>query len=134
MVALTPAQTVATATGAAICLLTIIDDASSDDRARATADLEAVAVDLRSHGLVVDASVRQGDPAAEIILAATKAQADLIAMATHGRGGPARALLGSVADAVVRNAHRSVLLPRRGARGDSREAHAADRDTVRAGS
>jgi nucleotide-binding universal stress UspA family protein len=37
---------------------------------------------------------------------------DLIVMATHGRGGFSRAWLGSVADALVRNVHRPILLVR----------------------
>lgn len=65
-----------------------------------------------------------------IMQTADDVEADLIVMSTHALTGPARALLGSVADTVVRNAHRPVLLPRRGAPGDSTEAHGADRDTV----
>ena len=63
-----------------------------------------------------------------IIKTADEVDADLIVMSTHALTGPARALLGSVADAVVRNAHRAVLLPRRGAPGDATEAHGPDRD------
>ena len=129
--ALTPAQTVATATGAVICLLTAIEsDASGPDHSRATADLEVAARDLRHEGHQVDACVRRGNPAAEIIVAAAELRTDLVVMSTHALTGPARAFLGSVADTVVRNSHRAVLRPRRGAPGDSTEAHGADRDTV----
>lgn len=41
---------------------------------------------------------------------ATKERADFLAMATHGRSGLRRLLLGSVAELVVRNAHVPVLL------------------------
>ncbi len=41
---------------------------------------------------------------------ATEIGADLIAMATHGRGGMARAILGSVADKVMRTSAVPVLL------------------------
>jgi nucleotide-binding universal stress UspA family protein len=51
-----------------------------------------------------------------IMRCADEVKADLIVMSTHGLTGPARALLGSIADAVVRNAHRPVLLRRRGGR------------------
>jgi nucleotide-binding universal stress UspA family protein len=53
-----------------------------------------------------------GDVAGAIQRYAAQARADLIAMATHGRGGLARAWLGSVADAVVREGGLPVLLVR----------------------
>ena len=66
MAALTPARTVARATGAVICLLTAIEsDASGTKFSRATADLEVAAQDLRDEGLQVDACVRRGKPSAE---------------------------------------------------------------------
>jgi nucleotide-binding universal stress UspA family protein len=37
---------------------------------------------------------------------------DLIAIATHGRGGVTRAILGSVADKVIRGSNRPVLVYR----------------------
>ncbi len=51
-------------------------------------------------------------PAAAIVEAATESGADVIAMATHGRGGLGRLLLGSVAESVVRHARVPVLLVR----------------------
>jgi nucleotide-binding universal stress UspA family protein len=51
-------------------------------------------------------------PAAEILDAAQAQSADLIALATHGRSGLARLLLGSVADKVRRGADMPVLLYR----------------------
>ena len=50
-----------------------------------------------------------GDPAAEIVELARGAYADLIVMASHGRTGLRRLLMGSVAEAVVRRAPCSVL-------------------------
>jgi len=50
-----------------------------------------------------------GSPGETIVNAATKHNADLIVMATHGRRGIARALLGSVTEKVVRLAHSPVL-------------------------
>ena len=46
--------------------------------------------------------VRTGLPYEEIVGAAAQERADLIVMGTHGRGGIDRALLGSVADRVIR--------------------------------
>jgi nucleotide-binding universal stress UspA family protein len=53
-----------------------------------------------------------GDVAGAIGRYAAQARADLVAMATHGRGGLSRAWLGSVADAVVRESGLPVLLVR----------------------
>lgn len=41
-----------------------------------------------------------------------QANPDLVVMATHGRGGFSRAWLGSVADSLIRNIHRPILLVR----------------------
>ena len=54
--------------------------------------------------------VRVGEPVDEILAAAHDQAVDLIVMATHGHTGPARWLLGSVADQVVRRSERPVLL------------------------
>ena len=56
-----------------------------------------------------------GDAAAEIVKTATDWPADLIVIGSHGRGRIERALLGSVADAVLRDARCPVLVVRRGA-------------------
>ncbi len=53
-------------------------------------------------------------PARGILELEEELSADLIAIATHGRGGLARALLGSVADKVLRGAKVPVLLTRPG--------------------
>jgi nucleotide-binding universal stress UspA family protein len=48
-----------------------------------------------------------------IVATADRIAADLIVMSTHAHTGPARLLLGSTADALVRSSHRPVLLVRR---------------------
>ena len=58
------------------------------------------------------AEVRIGSPEREIVAAATDLGADLVCIATHGRGGLARVLLGSVAEMVVRHAPCPVLTVR----------------------
>lgn len=50
-----------------------------------------------------------GDPAEQILQLAARERADLIVMSTHGRTGLSRALLGSVAEVVVRRASCPVL-------------------------
>jgi nucleotide-binding universal stress UspA family protein len=59
-----------------------------------------------------EAFLREGDPAAEILAAAEQWDADLIVIGTHGRTGIGHALLGSTAEAVVRQASCPVLTVR----------------------
>jgi len=55
------------------------------------------------------------DPAGAILANAERDDADLIVLGTHARGGLARAVLGSVADRVIRGAHVPVfVMPARG--------------------
>ncbi len=72
--------------------------------------LEKIATDLRKNSVQVDWEVRRGVAAMEIAGCARQHQADLIAISTHGRGGLARLLFGSVADRVLREAGIPVLL------------------------
>ncbi len=58
------------------------------------------------------AFLEQGSPAAEIVRTAQTWAADLIVIGSHGRKGLERALLGSVAEAVVRHATCPVLVVR----------------------
>jgi nucleotide-binding universal stress UspA family protein len=74
---------------------------------------------LSKKGLRIRTRVALGGPPAEEILAAIKAtSADLVAMATHGRSGIGRALLGSVAESVLRASPVPVLMIRTMARGE----------------
>ncbi|HET8578057.1 MAG TPA: universal stress protein [Methylomirabilota bacterium] len=78
----------------------------------ATETLEGWAATARGAGLRVRVVVRTGIPHEEIRTLATDEKADLIVIGTHGRGGINRALLGSVADRVVRQAPCPVLTVR----------------------
>lgn len=60
----------------------------------------------------VEATVRSGRVAETLRKRASETGADLVVMATHGRGALTRAWLGSVADTFVRNAPCPVLLIR----------------------
>jgi nucleotide-binding universal stress UspA family protein len=78
---------------------------------------------LTREGLTVATEVRQGRVAGEIIAAAQPG--DVIVMASHGRGGLSRWLLGSIAENVVRHATVPVLLVHAGAEpAPSEAAHA----------
>jgi nucleotide-binding universal stress UspA family protein len=81
-------------------------------REAARAYLESIAEGLRAQGAQVRTVVVVGAPALGILDYVSDHRADLIALETHGRGGLARLLLGSVADKVVRGAHTPVLLHR----------------------
>ena len=70
----------------------------------ATEALEARGAKIREHGLATRWLLRTGVPHEEIARVATEERADYIVMGTQGRGGLERALLGSVADRVVRTA------------------------------
>jgi nucleotide-binding universal stress UspA family protein/predicted transcriptional regulator len=87
-------------------------DVEATERAAAAADvyLDEVRQRLRAGQVDVQTAVRRGQPAAEILAAARETEASLIVLSTHGRTGPRRWLLGSVADAVVRGADTPVLL------------------------
>lgn len=60
-------------------------------------------------GVPIRTLVRQGEPFALVNKVAEEIGADLIIMGTHGRTGIPRALIGSVAEKVVRTAHVPVL-------------------------
>jgi nucleotide-binding universal stress UspA family protein len=59
-----------------------------------------------------ESSVTTGDPYREILEFVKRSSIDLIVMGTHGRGGVAHALMGSVAEKVVRTATCPVLTVR----------------------
>jgi nucleotide-binding universal stress UspA family protein len=81
-------------------------------RVEAEEYLSAMASELRTKGVRATTEVRRGEPVAEILAGARDAEADLIAMTTHGRSGLGRLLFGSVAEAVLRQAEMPVFLMR----------------------
>jgi nucleotide-binding universal stress UspA family protein len=82
-----------------------------DQEAEAWDYLEKIAERFRSEGLRVQTRVVAAPRAAEAILKEAEGHG-LIALATHGRGGVRRMLLGSIADKVVRGAATPVLVYR----------------------
>jgi len=119
---LEPALDLARLMEARCSLLRVVESRSSSDNrgpggppdwAQAAAYLERVAGRLREQGLQVRTRVVVARHAAEAILEEAEAQAsNLIALATHGRGGLKRLLLGSVADKLIRAAGSPVLVYR----------------------
>ncbi len=85
----------------------------ADAKAEAAAYLEAHADRMRGRGLRVTTSVAVDTQAGRgIQMEAEAVGCDLIAMATHGRTGVRRLVLGSAADKVLRGAHVPLLLYR----------------------
>jgi nucleotide-binding universal stress UspA family protein len=83
------------------------------DVAAAEAYLFRTADKLREAGFRTRTDVVIGENVAQSIGDyAARESADLVAIATHGRGGLSRALIGSVADALTRTSHISLLVLR----------------------
>ena len=76
--------------------------------------LDAWMSQARAKGLKARVALRTGVPYREIVDLVTDERADLVVIGTHGRGGIDRALLGSVADRVLRLAPCPVLTVRAG--------------------
>jgi nucleotide-binding universal stress UspA family protein len=70
------------------------------DEAQSALDAELARV--RDRGVKLEALLRQGDPRVALPEIAKGAGAGLLVVGSHGRRGVARALLGSVAESVVR--------------------------------
>jgi nucleotide-binding universal stress UspA family protein len=79
---------------------------------RVRVELDAEAALLRQAGYAVTVDVVAGSPVEEIVRYVHEKQIDLIAMATHGRKGLSKLLMGSVAEEVLRSACVPLLLER----------------------
>jgi len=124
LTALAPAAAFARAAGAAVVLMTAAGPARAPgieaDLALQLGETDALFLLTGAasasvlEGLPVVRLVAKGElaetPADAILTAARDVGADLIVMATHGRSGVRRAILGSVADAVVARSAVPVLL------------------------
>jgi nucleotide-binding universal stress UspA family protein len=105
-------------TGLAPTIYRQVVDAYRKDLAAAKSDHEAVAAGtadrLREAGRTVDAKLRVGDAAAEIVDEAASWNADLVVLGSRGLTGLSRLLLGSVARNVLQGTESSVLIVRDG--------------------
>lgn len=97
-----------------------LNDGRADvDRVRRTnldAYLRRQCGTLAAAGIEASAEIAAGEPAEAIATTAARNGARAIALATHGRGGPERMVLGSVADKVIRSSAcpALVITPRAG--------------------
>jgi len=85
---------------------------SSVERSRAESHLREVAARLQGEGVRARWLLAEGTPAEAILEAAIRESCTLVAIATHGRSGVARWILGSVAERIVRASGVPVLLVR----------------------
>ena len=85
-----------------------VQEAFGDEESVTNGYLAEVAKRIEELGIEVESEVRHGRAAKELV-AASKPD-DIIVIASHGRGGISRWLLGSVAEELVRHASVPVLL------------------------
>lgn len=85
---------------------------------------------LERDGWTVDIATAFGDPSEEIVAWCGDHAPDLVAMATHGRTGLSRALLGSVAERALRNLSVPVLMLRPQGLADPADLPVAEADVA----
>ena len=93
----------------------VLVEAIAESRRLAAAELERYAREVVPAAVKVTTMVREDFAVAGILAVADQVGADLIVMGTHGRGGLARLVLGSVTEAVLRETKRPVLTVTRAA-------------------
>ena len=84
----------------------------ASDKAFAENYLTMAGKQFEEKGIGLSYEVRVGDAAEEIIEFANDLGADMVAMSTHGRSGVSRWVLGSVAEKVLREGNKPLLLVR----------------------
>jgi len=81
-------------------------------RAEAEGYLSTVQSILKTKGITADTRIETGPAAERIVHVAEETDADLIALASHGRTGLSRVFFGSVAAAVLHRSEKPLLLIR----------------------
>jgi len=104
------APAVSDATGFTANLTALLETTIEAEEQGTVGYLEKVGVDLRAARLEVLIEVRQGDTGDELLNAIEVDQVDAVAIATHGRSGISRTIFGSVADRLIRESHKPVLV------------------------
>jgi nucleotide-binding universal stress UspA family protein len=105
-----------------VLLISVVDESedfqslsSAEARERETnllsTYLREVSADVEQHlGITVENKVATGSPASRLLAEAQDYAPDLLVISTHGRSGPSRWRLGSVADKVIRGAGCNTLV------------------------
>ena len=89
-----------------------VEQAVEAEKETAREYLQKQAAKVREPGLSVSTEVREGTAADAITEAAHEDEVDVIVMATSGKTGIIRAVLGSVADEILRESGKPVLMLR----------------------
>jgi nucleotide-binding universal stress UspA family protein len=89
-----------------------LEETLARQRETVTRHLSNIATGLRTQGIATSVSITEAVLPDAILSAADKAQADLIALSSHGYGAIRRALLGSVASKLVRRSALPLLIQR----------------------
>lgn len=87
-------------------------DLAASTRRELEAALNQACAAIQETGVPARPALLDGRPASEIAALARRCDADLVVMGTHGRRGVSHAILGSVAEKVLRTAHCPVLTVR----------------------
>ena len=82
-------------------------------RAAANETLQEAVASVSGPRLAIETAIAEGRPSEEVLAFAKKEGVDLIVLGAHGRGAISKALLGSVADHVIRQAECPVMLVRK---------------------
>ena len=88
----------------------MIDESIGSELKEAEDYLAASAKKLQADGIEVSTEIRQGVAGEEILEAINADHVDLACIATHGRSGITRTIFGSVADQLIRESGKPVLV------------------------
>lgn len=83
-----------------------------ENEAAVLAQLQGAKEDLERAGFEVETAARFGEASQEISDFVDRENIDLVAMATHGRTGLSRVVMGSVAEKVLRSLHVPIMMVR----------------------
>lgn len=93
-------------------LIHVLPPAGHRPEAAAEAYLKSIKARLAKKKIKAETEIVHGDPAVAIIREAEKRQADLVAFTSHGEGGLAQWMFGSVAQKILRGCARPLFVAR----------------------
>lgn len=116
--AITNGITIADQLGASVHALSVVphvvtrDHLGHDPETAAESAVEELERKCREMGVAVNTEIRKGDPVEEILHCSEENNVDIIVLGTHGRTGLDHAVIGSVAEQVIRRAPVPVMTVR----------------------